>query len=65
MIPHLFFYQLMLLGLLWLFFLLHYAWPSRGTAGAQRPATPIQPHLKRSREPKPFAGLTRMALPGV
>jgi hypothetical protein len=58
MIPHLFFYQLMLLGLLWLFFLLHYAWPSRCTAGEQRPATPLLPHLKRSREPKPFAGLT-------
>jgi IS1 family transposase len=58
MIPHLFFSQLMLLGLLWLFFLLHYAWPSRGTAGEQRPATPLLPHLTRSREPKPFAGLT-------
>jgi transposase-like protein len=57
MIPHLFFYQLMLLGLLWLFCMLHSAWPSRCTAGEQRPAAPIQPHPKRSREPQPFAGL--------
>ena len=58
MIPHLIFSQLMLLGLLWLFFLLHDAWPSRCPAGEQRPATPSQPHLKRSRAPKPFTGLT-------
>jgi hypothetical protein len=29
MIPHLVFYQLAVLGLLWLFVMLHAAWPSR------------------------------------
>ena len=37
MMPHLFFYQLVVLGLLWLFIILHYAWPSGGVRGGQRP----------------------------
>ena len=59
MIPHLFFYQLMLLGLLWLFFMLHAAWPSQGTATQRRPVEPILPPRKRSSDPQPFPGLTR------
>src|SRR5712691_6038166 len=59
MIPHLFFYQLVLLGLLWLFFMLHAAWPSQGTATQRRPVEPILPPRKRSSDPKPFPGLTR------
>src|SRR5713101_131145 len=59
MIPHLFFYQLVLLGLLWLFFMLHAAWPSQGTATQRRPVEPILPPRKRSSAPKPFPGLTR------
>src|SRR5882724_10224795 len=59
MIPHLFFYQLVLLGLLWLCFMLHAAWPSQGTATQRRPVEPILPPRKRSRDPKPFPGLTR------
>jgi hypothetical protein len=35
MVLTLFFYQLVLLGLLWLFVMLHYAWPSGHTAGVQ------------------------------
>jgi hypothetical protein len=58
MIPHLFFYQLVILGLLWLWVMLHYAWSSRCVATQQRPVTPITPPRKRSNEPKPFAGLT-------
>jgi transposase-like protein len=57
MIPHLFYYQLIVLGLLWLCVMLHYAWPSRGVAAQQRPATPITPRRQRSKEPQPFAGL--------
>src|SRR2546422_1724390 len=38
--------------------MLHLAWPSRCTTAAQRPAEPIKSQRKRSKEPKPFAGLT-------
>ena len=58
MVSPLFFYQLMLLGLFWLFIMLHYAWPSDGPIGCQRAPTPILPPRKRSRDPQPFAGLT-------
>src|SRR4029453_9566288 len=60
MIPHLFYYQLVVLGLLWLCVMLHAVWPSRGAGSQPRPAeaAPIQPKRTRSNEPKPFAGLT-------
>jgi IS1 family transposase len=59
MIPQQFFYQLVVLGLLWLFVMLHYAWPSRCMASPHKPAKPIMPPPKRSTDPKPFPGLTR------
>src|SRR6266404_5727476 len=59
MIPHLFFSQLVLLGLLWVFFMLPAAWPRQGTATQRRPVEPILPPRKRSRAPQPFPGLTR------
>src|SRR6266436_4198637 len=59
MIPHLFFSQLVLLGLLWLLFMLPAAWPRQGTATQPRPVEPILPPRKRSSDPKPFPGLTR------
>jgi len=57
MVSHLFYYQLALLALVWLFVMLHVAGSRRG---AQIPptATPITPKRKRPSEPKPFAGLT-------
>ena len=58
MIPHQFFYLLVVLGLLWIFFMLHLAWPSPCPATPQRPAEPILPRRTRSSEPKSFAGLT-------
>ena len=58
MVSHLFFYQLVLLALVWLFMMLSYVWPSNRTAEGQRPLQPIQPPRKHSKEPKPFAGLT-------
>jgi IS1 family transposase/transposase-like protein len=60
MIPHLFYYQLVVLGLLWLCVMLHAVWPSRGAESQPRPAeaAPLKSKRKRSREPKPFAGLT-------
>jgi hypothetical protein len=30
MIPHQFFYLMVVLGLLWIFFMLHVAWPTQG-----------------------------------
>src|SRR3989475_4897871 len=59
MVSHLFFSQLMFLGLLWLCIMLHYAWPNTCTGGDQRPSKPLPPPRKRSRDLKPFPGLTR------
>src|SRR2546426_1818257 len=59
MVSHLFFYQLMVLGLLWLCVMLHYAWPNACTGGDQKPSKPLPPPCKRSSDPKPFPGLTR------
>ncbi len=58
MIPHHFFYLMVVLGLLWIFFMLHITWPSQCPATPQRPAEPILPRRTRSSEPKSFAGLT-------
>src|SRR5262252_643267 len=59
MVSHLFFYQLVLVGLLWLCCMLHYAWPSGHVADLQRLSQPLPPSRKRPRVPKPFPGLTR------
>jgi IS1 family transposase len=58
MIPHHFYYQLAVLGLLWLCVLLHLAWSSSGTTPQTKLSMPITPHRTRSHEPPPFAGLT-------
>jgi transposase-like protein/IS1 family transposase len=60
-IPHHVYYQLAILGLLWLWVMLYYAWPSRCTPSHPRLAAPVSITYKRSRpnEPKPFAGLTQ------
>jgi IS1 family transposase len=57
MVPALFFYQLVLVALIWLCVMLHWAWPS---APATCPTTPepAPPGPKRHRERTPFAGLT-------
>jgi hypothetical protein len=57
MVSHLFFYQLVLIALVWLFVMLLYAWLSE-RARHPSPAAPIAPRRKRSTEPKAFAGLT-------
>ena len=61
MIPHLFYYQLVILGLLWLCVMLHLAWPSRVAVSLQKPVEPepIKPKRKHSIESKPFEGLTQ------
>jgi IS1 family transposase len=57
MVSHLFFYQLTLIALVWLCVLLHWAWPS-DSAACPTPVAPPPPRPKRTRAPKPFAGLT-------
>jgi hypothetical protein len=58
MVSHLFYYQLALLALIWLFVMLPLSWPRRSETPPPVPATPIKPKRKRSPEPKAFAGLT-------
>ena len=58
MVPNLFFYQLVLVALVWLCVMLHWAWPSGCATASLIPSQPIPPRPKRHREPKPFAGVT-------
>jgi hypothetical protein len=58
MVSHLFYYQLALLALLWLFVMLPLSWPRRSETSPPVPATPIKPKRKRPTEPNAFAGLT-------
>src|SRR3989442_5170484 len=62
MVSHHIVYQLVLLGLLWLFMMLHVMGPSDRPAGDQRTSKPLLPPRKRSSAPKPFPGLTRKPL---
>jgi len=59
MVSHHIFYQLVLLGLLWLCMMLHVMWPSDQPAPAPKLPQPVAPLRQRSKEPKPFAGLPR------
>ena len=52
MISDLFFYQLVLIALVWLCVMLHWGWP--GDHATVHPTPP----RKHRREPKPFEGLT-------
>jgi IS1 family transposase len=56
MVSHLFFYQLVLIALVWLCVMLQWVWPSASAAYSTTPEPAPQP--KRQREPKPFVGLT-------
>jgi IS1 family transposase len=60
MIPHHIYYQLVIVGLLWLCVMLHYVWPSQDAMSPQPSVQPVPPQLKRKRstEPKAFEGLT-------
>jgi len=59
MVPHLFFYQLTLIALVWLCLMLQWVWPSDCATASPTPPQPTPPRRQHSREPKPFAGLTR------
>jgi len=52
------FYKLMLVGLLWLWLMLHRPWLHDRAAPCHKRLTPVLPSRKRSRQPKLFAGLT-------
>jgi hypothetical protein len=58
MVSPLFYYQLALLALLWLFVMLPLSWPRRSAPPTTAPATPITPKRQRSTESKVFEGLT-------
>src|SRR5262245_26572722 len=57
MVSALFFYQLMLVALVGLCVMRHWAWPS-DTATYPTALAPLPPLPKRPREPTPFGGLT-------
>jgi IS1 family transposase len=58
MVSHLFFYQLVLIALVWLCLMLQWAWPSDPAAACPTTPEPLPPVPKRQREPAPFVGLT-------
>src|SRR5215470_17021216 len=58
MIPHHVYSQLVMLVLPWLWLMLPHLWPSPPGVAHTIPTQSIKSKRKRSREPKPFAGLT-------
>jgi hypothetical protein len=58
MVSPLFFYQLVLVALVWLCIMLHWAWPSDPATACPTTREPTPPRPKRKQEPTPFAGLT-------
>ena len=58
MIPHLIYYQLVILILLWLCVMLPHLWPSPPRRMLTKPADPLKPKRKRSTEPNACEGLT-------
>jgi hypothetical protein len=47
MIPHHVYYQLAVIGFLWLCIMLHYTWPSRSAVSPQLPTEPVPTKFKR------------------
>src|SRR5262252_9131805 len=58
MSPHLVYYPLVILVLLWLCVMLPYLWPSAPGGAPKTPTKSITPKRKRSTKPKAFEGLT-------
>src|SRR5687767_4263615 len=60
MVSPLFYHQLVLFALLWLFVILHLTWPKRPVIAPAAPAEPkpLTPTRPRFNAPKPFEGLT-------
>jgi IS1 family transposase len=59
MVPTLFFYQLGLVALIYVFLMLCWLWPNAAAAPCQPIAPSKPPRRTRSHEPKPFAGRTQ------
>jgi IS1 family transposase len=59
MVSHLFFYQLVLVALVWLCVMLQWAWPSDPATGCPTTPAPPGPRPKRHHEPPPFACRTQ------
>ena len=58
MIPDLFFYQLVLVALVWLCLMLQWVWPSDRVTAQPTPPPPTLPRRKQRCESTPFVGLT-------
>jgi hypothetical protein len=58
MVSNFVFYQLGLIAVVWLFLMLYGLWPSEPTAARPQTSKPLMPPRTRSKEPKPFRGLT-------
>jgi hypothetical protein len=56
MTPNLLFYQLLLVALVLICFMIHVWWPDPSRATPPRPLKPDKPRRKRSTGPKPFTG---------
>src|SRR5262249_57619951 len=59
MVSNLFFYQLALIALVWLFLMLHYVWPRDRAAIRPTPPALTPPRPQRQRALKSFEGLTK------
>ena len=57
MMPDPLFSTLLLVGLLWLCFILHVVWPYTRAISGHKTPRPAQSPRQRSQKPKPFAGL--------
>src|SRR4029453_6095697 len=61
MVSNLFFYQVVLIALVWLFLLLSWLWPSEPTTVPPSPSKPVPPPRQRSKKLQPCPGLTSKA----
>src|SRR5215813_11992967 len=59
MVLDLFFYELLLFGLLWLYVMLPWGWSYDRAAPGPTTPKPAKPPRTRSHNPQPFPGLTR------
>ena len=62
MAPNLLLYQLLLVTLVLICFLIHVEWPDNPSATSKTSLKPDKPRRKRSKEPKPFTGLIHKPL---
>ena len=58
MISHVLFYMLLVVGVVWLYLMLHWVWLYDCIIPCQKPSAPTPAQGKGSKEPKPFLGLT-------